>query len=351
MKQRQQFLIFTHNSSLITILLIAFLLINGCKDDDAEPEQNPPAATDILIANQGNFGWGVGTLTNYDSETKTTFDELYQARNQEELGNVFQSISHVDDQYYFVINNSGKIVVTDLDIKKTTEITGFNSPRYLYKVDVDKAYVTDLYANAISIVDLKTNEIIGEISTNGWSEKGVVRNGLFWFTAPANNKIYGVDIGIDQIVDSVIVGYAPESLILDEQESLWVLCTGGGPQSAIGTLTSVIFLTDQRIVKGNVVPGLPTNLSYDRATKAFYFISNEGIYRATTDGVLTRSRLWIPNEEKSFYALKVNPVNSELYVSDVKDFVSKSTIYRYASNGELLDEFSAGIIAGDFFFP
>jgi hypothetical protein len=55
--------------------------------------------------------------------------------------------------------------------------------------------------------------------------------------------------------------------------------------------------------------------------------------------------------DAEFYTIAVNPASGDVYVSDVKDFVSKSTIYRYSREGALLDEFSAGIIAGDFFFP
>jgi hypothetical protein len=40
-----------------------------------------------------------------------------------------------------------------------------------------------------------------------------------------------------------------------------------------------------------------------------------------------------------------------VYVSDIHDFVQKSTIYRFSEAGDLLDEFKTGIIAGNFFFP
>jgi len=47
----------------------------------------------------------------------------------------------------------------------------------------------------------------------------------------------------------------------------------------------------------------------------------------------------------------VDPRNGDVYVADVVDYVSRSRITRLDGQGALLDEFSAGIIAGDFFFP
>jgi hypothetical protein len=60
--------------------------------------------------------------------------------------------------------------------------------------------------------------------------------------------------------------------------------------------------------------------------------------------------LFCDGEGKTFYCLGIQPENGDLYVSDVKDFVSRSAVLRYNKQGILVDEFYAGIISGDFFF-
>jgi hypothetical protein len=60
--------------------------------------------------------------------------------------------------------------------------------------------------------------------------------------------------------------------------------------------------------------------------------------------------LFCDGEGKTFYCLGIQPENGDLYVSDVKDFVSSSAVLRYNKQGTLVDEFYAGIISGDFFF-
>ena len=49
-----------------------------------------------------------------------------------------------------------------------------------------------------------------------------------------------------------------------------------------------------------------------------------------------------------YYALGVAPDTEEVYVGDALDYQQRSIIYRYSSEGELLDTFTAGVIAGDF---
>jgi hypothetical protein len=337
------------NITLLTILLLTIHSITGCKDDEKPPEVNVIGG-EILIANEGNFGWGEGTLSIYNETTKEVQNEVYQAKSGESLGNVFHSIAGINDLYYLVMNNSGKIVITDTNFVKKTEITGLTSPRNIYTVTDDKAYVTDLYANAISILDVRANTVIGSIPCNGHSEEGVVLDGKFWFTAPETKNIYAVDIATDAITDSLEVGWMPEGIVLDNQNVIWVLNRGDESRSEDAKLSSVRKVGQDVVIVNNVLDGTPINLVYDELLDRLYFI-NEDVYFQGTDVELSEPSLWLSAGNKVFYSIKVNPKNSEVYLSDVKDFTSRSTIYRYREDITLLDEFSAGIIAGDFFFP
>ena len=49
-----------------------------------------------------------------------------------------------------------------------------------------------------------------------------------------------------------------------------------------------------------------------------------------------------------YYALGVAPESEEIYVGDAIDYQQRSVIYRFSREGELLDSFTAGVIAGDF---
>lgn len=332
---------------LIIFCLLAFVW-NGCKPDE-EVLPDTFTGTKVLIANQGNFGWGEGTLSVYYEGSKTIENEVYSSVNNSTLGNVFQSISRINDSYYFVINNSGKVVVTDTNFNETQTIDGFVSPRYVYDIDGSKAYVTDLYANKISILDLKSNTVTNEIVTGQWAEKAVLLDGMFWYTAPNSNKVYGIDTDTDQLKDSIAVGEKPESIIKDKNGVLWILCKGDESKNESAKLVSLRIEGADITVLGIDVAGVPTSLAYDKENNSIYFLSDKVWVLRINEGGQPETWLEIPNAV--FYAVGVNPRSGDVYLSDTRDFVSRSTIYRYSREVALLDEFSAGIIAGDFFFP
>ncbi len=331
---------------LLVVLSFFILGFSGCKDTE-KPVPVTRTSNEVFIANEGNFGWGEGTLSIYNPETKTVQNEVFKSQNTKTLGNVFQSISQWNNTYFFVINNSGKIVVTDTSFNQTGTISGLTSPRYMYVVNSEKAYVTDLYANAISVVNLVDFSIIKTIPFNGWSERGLVFNNEFWCTAPESNFVYCIDIETDKLKDSIAIGFASESIVVDDEMQLWVLSKGDETKNISSALTIINPLSKQK-VKTIELTGLPSNLVFARLSNTIYFLNN-GIYKM----LLSRDtvpQLWVPSEDRNLYALGVNPNGQNVYVSNIFDFVQKSSIYRYSVEGELLDEFKAGIIAGNFFF-
>lgn len=333
--------------NLWIVIVVVALVFSGCKDEEQPPELNIVGG-EILIANEGNFGWGEGTLSLYNSEEKSIQNEVYKNKNAEPIGNVFQSIAFENGKYFFVANNSGKVVIADTSFTKEGEIAGFTSPRYCHRVSDDKMYVTDLYANAISVIDMKALQVVNSIPTNGWSEKGIVLDGLFWFTAPETDFIYGVDIATDEVIDSVDVGAVPESIGMDNDRNIWVLCKGDEDRNKSAVLVTISDVENKTLTSIDI-DGVPISLTYDAANNRFLYI-NEGIWEvdATSNRIPTK---WIEGGDKVYYKIGVNSTNGEIYLSDIVDYVSKSKIERYSTSGELLDEFYAGIIAGDFFFP
>ena len=150
---------------IVFIIPLFFSCIKDKPQDSIQPQVQLSTAKKVYIINEGNFGSGNASVSLYDTGNDALIENFYQTQNTilPTLGDVAQSLSFINDKFYLVVNNSGKISVCDNQFKKITQITNLSSPRYLLPVTNQKAYVSDYNANAISIIDLNSNLKTGSI--------------------------------------------------------------------------------------------------------------------------------------------------------------------------------------------
>ncbi len=88
------------------------------------------------------------------------YNNTFLSINQRPLGDVPYSMNIGGSRAYIVVNNSGKIEVVDRNhLKSVATISELNSPRYISLVSDRKAYVTSLYSDSITVVDLLSNTV------------------------------------------------------------------------------------------------------------------------------------------------------------------------------------------------
>ena len=56
------------------------------------------------------------------------------------------------------------------------------------------------------------------------------------------------------------------------------------------------------------------------------------------------------NQRNFLYGIGVNPHNGEIYVADAVDYRQSGVVYRYSSDGTLIDKFRVGITPNGFAF-
>jgi len=345
-----------HPHLIFIPLIVTLLFLSSCKKQELGPqcptceEEINPTTKDVLIGCEGNYGWGNASLSSYSPITGNVSNQVFQNVNGFGLGDVLQDIKEIDGSLYLCMNNSGKIVVIDTaNYAFLGEITGLISPRFMESVG-SKMYVSDLYADAIQIVDLTSKTITGSIATQRWTEHLLVHEDYLYATAPDTNWVFKVNTITDVIEDTIIVGKAPSGIVLDKNNKIWILSTGG-INNELATLKKYNPSNSQieQTITFNSIAESPTNLKIDEKKENLYFL-NDGLQKLhISDNAIPFSKQVLTNGS-IFYGMNIDPNNNDIYITDAVDYVQQGKVYRYDSIFQPIDTFTVGIIPQSIWF-
>lgn len=337
---------------IYTAIVVILLLQVSCKKDPPTviiPTAIQPQES-VLVLNEGNFQWGNSSTTLINFVTGEISENVFESVNSRPLGDVLNS-AFVSDELFLVVNNSQKIErMKDAVSEANSPITGFQSPRYIYKNE-DGYFVTDLYAN--KIYQLNTNyEIVAEIPMLGWGEQMVSAGPHELLVCNAtNNMIMKLNTETLQFVDSVSVGDAPRSLAKDALGRVWVLCEGEVfPNETAGSIWCLDH-NNLDVVFSEVFQSTqhPRRLSIKPVTQdTLYFLMN-GVYRMALNNLNVPESPWLNENQSIFYSLGVEN-SGNVWVSNAKDYVQNGEVIRYNSSAQELGRYEVGIIPSGFVF-
>ena len=358
------------------LLIFAMLFLASCmKDNSATPTPVNKTGHDVFIINQGNFGYGNSSLSYYDPAAKTVINNVFYGANGLPLGDVANSMVVRDSLGYIVVNNSGKIyIINENTFKYVGKITGFTSPRNMCFISDTKAYVTDMYAKSIQIVNPQTMQITGAINidnhnpdfTQHTSEQIVLYDNLAFVNSWSyDNQVLVINTANDQLVDSITLTKQPNTMVLDKNDDLWVLSDGGYAGSPYGQVNAALTEIDtktRQIIKTYTfsdVADSPTGLCLNPAKDTLYYlkpsvygatISLPGVYAMSINAASLPESPLINQNSKNFYALAADPEKGTIYVSDAMDYTQSGKVFVYSPMGQIEDSITAGIIPGGFCF-
>lgn len=365
------------------MLSSVILLMTACSGlEDILPDDvplNADANGGVFILCEGNFNSGNSTLSYYRPSTKTVENEVFARVNDRRLGDTGQSIVIYDNTAYIAVENSGIIWSMDIQnfkVKGQLTATGENTminPRYVHRVSDTKAYATDLYSHYITIFNPTTMTYTGSIDVSEAANMGYCSteqmvqwgNEVFVNCWSYSDKILVIDTTTDKVTDCITLpSLQPKSMKMDVNMNgkLWVITDGGYDTGAdrFGEGTPHLFRIDARsraIELDLVLENDDANVQVatNAAADTLYILNND-IYRMSMYDNALPKRPFITapvdsdGKRHKLYGVSVNPYNGDIYVADAVDYKQSGTIYRYSSQGILLDQFRVGIIPNSFAF-
>lgn len=339
-------------AALILIATLMMIGINACKKEKPIAKGFHSDKNTVLFGCEGNFTWGNASVGVCFSTSDSIWNDAYSQINQEKLGDVLQSMTLINDRIFFVMNNSNKIVVcTSDDLLKVTEIEGLQSPRYIVDAMNGSYYVSDLYANAVTIVDAKSYTITGTMPCVGWSESMVYANGKVYIGNMKSHFLYVANTSSNSITDSIDIGYGTSSMIKDKNNRLWIT-TSGRPASGIPAsllcldIEGVHPMIHQRF---NFTAGAPKSLQVNSLGDQLIFLNVDVYAMSILDSSLPSTPI-VSASGSNIYSIAVNPLTDDIYVADAKDYVQSGKVSVYSKSGVLTQDYITGIIPSSFLF-
>lgn len=333
---------------LLLLPALAIQFLSSCNPVNNEPDPLYPGGSGFFILNEGNFMAGNGSISYYSHETREIYNDLFTAVNDRALGDVPTFLAQDGSRGFIIVNNSGTIEAVDIEsMESLSTITGLNSPRQMV-IQGKKAYVSSLLSGEITVIDVDDLAVDGTIDI-GCSSEALVVSGKRLFAShwAGGSSIKVIDLETEQVIKSVATGLEPESMALDSNGKLWVLCTGGYMNEEVPALYRIntATLEVEAMLPFRTIYDNPSSLSMNKGGDTLYYI-DEGIRRMPVTALQLPSAPFIPSQGRLFYKLAVSPYNSMICVTDAIDYQQRGDLLVFTSKGILADTEQAGIIPG-----
>jgi YVTN family beta-propeller protein len=337
---------------------ILVLICFSCTDEPVEtvfPDINIEEG--VLIACEGNFMYGNGSLSFYDYNNRTVIRDFFYGRNNAPLGDIVQSLGIFGDKIFIVVNNSGKVYIAD---SKTVEfrgvISGLSSPRHIHIVSDNKAYVSDLLSNHITIIDPVSNRITGTINLGFHTSEKMVQTGnkVFVTSWSYGKHVLVIDPETDELITTIEVPLQPKDIVADKNQKLWVLSDGGYEGSPAGHENPALSRIDPFSYETEQIyrfeeTAMPSVLEINNTGDTLYLINGD-LYKMPVNSNNLPESPFIESGGRMFYSLGIDPGSDEIYIADVIDWSQNGEVLRFSQSGDLIDSFKVGVNPADFLF-
>lgn len=319
----------------------------SCRNDDAPQAVQGAYDNGFLVANEGNYGRPNASVSFISNDLSKVENNIYSTNNNnEQLGDVLQSITFWGSDAYVVANNSNKIVIANrYTMKKKAEITSnLVQPRYVAFAN-NHTYVTN--NRSVSVYNTINNNFVKNIPLGAAAEKIFEVNGNIF----VQNAVYGTGNKVSYITTSdnalsktITLSEGQIQDMSREGTNLYALASTKDASyiyqiSSSGEVTRTINLT--KIAGAN---------KFAIENGVFYFANVNGLYAMPINSNAIPTKPIIDKgvaRWDSYYGFNV--IDGKIFVSNANLFTADSKVSVYTTTGTLLKEFTTGMGTNGFY--
>lgn len=312
--------------------------------------------TSVYVGNQGNFSDANGTVSIYTPATTSVAED-----GLPNLNTLVQSLTLHENTGYIMANTSDRIDIFDLSTNsRTGQILDVPSPRYMTVVATDKAYVSNLFSNSVTVINLANNTVTGTITAGANPEDIAAASG---YAFVANNgfgfdsTLTRIDIATDAVADTLQLGCdGPRSLEVDAEDELWVVCNGKTVFNS--DFTEIIEQTNGQVlvidplnkeIKSRIALDTQVGASsagqdtyYDAVNNTLYLVRGSDLLVFDTATNMQAQTVTIPGAE-SIGGVAFDAASGHLYLARITGFTTAGFVSIHTSDGAEVNRFNAGI--------
>lgn len=346
---------------LATISILGAIACQKDKDDFGYDGTYLESGSAIVV-NEGTFGNPSATAS-FISKNGQVFNNIYGAINNGAiLGDVFQSYFVVGTKGICILNNSKKIELVDArnfkNIGTIIDADNITYPRYAVATDTSTLYVSNGSTTGnVLVINLTTKTVTNSISVGNGPEQMLIHNNNLYV---ANSGGFGVDSTVSVVnlatiteTQKIVVGAIPTKMVKDANNNIWVLCKGESDFSNWPTITKLsatkivrINTSNNTVDKSFTIIGVgnegdASNLTIGQNGQTIYYNIDDVIYTFPINATSLPNTIFTSGRD--FYGFNAHPFNGQLYACKAPNFISSGYVFRFNSNGTLIDSLQVGI--------
>ncbi|MDL2309057.1 hypothetical protein LJC68_05075 [Bacteroidales bacterium OttesenSCG-928-B11] len=343
------------------LLLFIAVIFTACKEPVPPPEKpvENAAAKGVYVLNEGLYDMNNSTITYYDFATGEITKDVFTKVNGRGLGDTGNDLQAYGSKMYAVVNISEQIEVMNIsDCKSIKRIPLIGKQPRKIAFAAGKAYVC-CFDGSVVRIDTATLEI-DATAMAGRNPEGI---------AVANNKLYVAnsggldnpnydktisvfDLATFTLIKNIEVEINPYIVRADGEGDLYVISRGN--YSSVPYHFQRIDSEIDEMVHDYDLPVLNLAVEGEKAYLYSYdFSTNESwikVMDVLTEEIINENFIAGDTEIKTPYAIGVNSINGDVYISDSYRFTVSGEVYCFDKNGKKKFDFEAGLNPTAFVF-